>query len=437
MRNLLLRLSDISLVWYNIFAFVFGAIVGVIVKTSFGNDKEIFDSIISIISPFGSVLVAILKSVVIPIIFFSLVAGASSLPLKKFGKLGIKVITFYICTSLFATIFGLTVALLFSPEIENTSIASSSLLEQVDTVKSSVQSTNNVIANMLLGAFMNPFQALAESRFLAIIVFAILFGLAARAVIESSNKEESVSILKVLSIFDGINKTIFKIVSWLLYYFPIGIFALTFVNFAVYGAELFSSYAEIALCVIIGISLMIFVIYPTIVFFICKENPYKFLSKIKEPIITAFVTRSSAATLPISIQTANEKLRIKPELSSFSLSLGATINMDGVCIHLPVFVVLAAGLFGIDLTIGQIFGVVISVVFVSIGVGGVPGGSIFLLFMVLDVLKLTPEQTSTIIALALGINPLLDMFETSCNVAGDNVGNYVIAKSSSMIKEDN
>ena len=290
---------------------------------------------------------------------------------------------------------------------------------------------------MLLGAFMNPFQALAESRFLAIIVFAILFGLAARAVIESSNKEESVSILKVLSIFDGINKTIFKMVSWLLYYFPIGIFALTFVNFAVYGAELFSSYAEIALCVIIGISLMIFVIYPTIVFFICKENPYKILLKIKEPIITAFVTRSSAATLPISIQTANEKLRIKPELSSFSLSLGATINMDGVCIHLPVFVVLAAGLFGIDLTIGQIFGVVISVVFVSIGVGGVPGGSIFLLFMVLDVLKLTPEQTSTIIALALGINPLLDMFETSCNVAGDNVGNYVIAKSSSMIKEDN
>jgi len=425
------------LVWYNIFAFVFGAIAGVIVKTSFGNDKEIFDSIISIISPFGSVLVAILKSVVIPIIFFSLVAGASSLPLKKFGKLGIKVITFYICTSLFATIFGLTVALLFSPEIENTSIASSSLLEQVDTVKSSVQSTNNVIVNMLLGAFMNPFQALAESRFLAIIVFAILFGLAARAVIESSNKEESVSILKVLSIFDGINKTIFKMVSWLLYYFPIGIFALTFVNFAVYGAELFSSYAEIALCVIIGISLMIFVIYPTIVFFICKENPYKILLKIKEPIITAFVTRSSAATLPISIQTANEKLRIKPELSSFSLSLGATINMDGVCIHLPVFVVLAAGLFGIDLTIGQIFGVVISVVFVSIGVGGVPGGSIFLLFMVLDVLKLTPEQTSTIIALALGINPLLDMFETSCNVAGDNVGNYVIAKSSSMIKEDN
>jgi Na+/H+-dicarboxylate symporter len=107
--------------------------------------------------------------------------------------------------------------------------------------------------------------------------------------------------------------------------------------------------------------------------------------------------------------------------------------MDGVCLHLPVFVILAASMFGIDISMYQMFLVVLSVVFASIGVGGVPGGSIFLLFMVLDVLHLSPEQTSTIVALALGINPLLDMFETACNVAGDNVGNYVVAKTSNML----
>lgn len=428
-------LSKISIVWYNIFAFVLGAIAGVAINTFFGSDKDTFDAIIATISPFGTILVSILKAVVIPIIFFSLIGGASNLPLKKFGNLGTKVVIFYLCTSIFATIFGIIVACLMSPSIANAGDVSSHLLAHVEEIKSSTSTDGNVIVNMLISAFSNPFKALAEAQFLSIIVFAILFGLAARAVIESSSIQEHTSVIKMLEVFDGINKAIFKMISWLLCYFPVGIFALTAVNFAAYGSALFDSYADIATCVIVGIVLMVFFVYPAIVFFFCRENPYKILSKIKEPIITAFATRSSAATLPISLQTANDKLGIKPELSSFSLSLGATINMDGVCIHLPVFVILATSMFGIDMTIWDMTLVLFSVVIASIGVGGVPGGSIFLLFMVLDVLNLTPQQTSTIVALALGINPLLDMFETACNVAGDNIGNYVIAKKSNMLKE--
>jgi Na+/H+-dicarboxylate symporter len=110
--------------------------------------------------------------------------------------------------------------------------------------------------------------------------------------------------------------------------------------------------------------------------------------------------------------------------------------MDGVCIHLPVFAVLAANLFGLNITPTQMMLVIICVVFASVGAGGVPGGSIFLLFLVLDAIKLTPMQTSTIVALALGINPLLDMFETACNVAGDNIGTFVVGKKLRMIDED-
>ena len=428
--------KKISLLLWNIIGFVAGAFAGILAKLFFGDDKDLFDSLTSTISPFGSVLVAMLKTIVIPIVFFSLISGSSSLPLKKFGRLGAKVILFYLTTSIFATIFGLFVASLISPTVENASCTASSLMQQVDSMKMSMKSGTNMLVDLFLSAFVNPFQALAEARFFAIIVFAILFGLAARAVIESTKESEHIGIVKMLQIFDGIEKSIFKMVSWLLCYFPIGIFALTFVNFAVYGVDLFSSYAEIALCVALGILLMIFVVYPAIIFVFCRENPYKILAKIRAPIITAFVTRSSAATLPVSIETANETLKIKPEISSFALSLGATINMDGVCLHLPVFVILSAGIFGIDISMGQMFFVVVSVVLVSIGVGGVPGGSIFLLFMVLDVLHLTPEQTSTIVALALGINPLLDMFETACNVAGDNVGNYVVAKTSGMMIDD-
>ncbi|MBE6411589.1 MAG: dicarboxylate/amino acid:cation symporter [Opitutales bacterium] len=428
--------KKISLLLWNVAGFILGALAGILAKLIFGDDKDLFNTIISAISPFGSVLVAMLKTIVIPIVFFSLILGASSLPLKKFGRLGAKVILFYLTTSIFATLFGLFVASMFSPTVDNVSCATAPLMQQVDSMKTSMKSGTNMLVDLFLSAFVNPFQALAEARFFAIIVFAILFGLASRAVIESTKASEHEGIVKMLQVFDGIEKSIFKIVSWLLYYFPIGIFSLTFVNFAVYGADLFSSYAEIAMCVIVGIMLMIFVIYPAIIFITCRENPYKILAKIRAPIITAFVTRSSAATLPVSIETANDTLKVKPEISSFALSLGATINMDGVCLHLPVFVILSAGIFGLDITMSQMFLVVASVVLVSIGVGGVPGGSIFLLFMVLDVLHLSPEQTATIVALSLGINPLLDMFETACNVAGDNVGNYVVAKTSGMMLDD-
>ncbi len=426
-------LRKISLVWYNIFAFVFGAISGVMVEYFLGDNKDIFNDIIAVVSPFGTLLVAMLKTIVIPIIFFSLVSGTSSLPLKKFGKLGIKVICFYMITSFMATIFGIIVASWFSPSVSGVSNEVSPLLAQVESIKASGDENVNPIVSMVLGAFVNPFQALAESRFLSIIVFAILFGLASRAVMENAKSIESESVAKMLQVFDGINKGVFKMVGWFLYYFPIGIFSLAFVNFASYGVGLVNSYAEIAGCVIFGILLMLFFVYPAIIFVVCRENPYKIMLKIREPIITAFATRSSAATLPISMKCAEQNLKVRSEISSFSLSLGATVNMDGVCLHLPVFVILAASMFGIDISMYQMFLVVLSVVFASIGVGGVPGGSIFLLFMVLDVLHLSPEQTSTIVALALGINPLLDMFETACNVAGDNVGNYVVAKTSNML----
>ena len=109
--------------------------------------------------------------------------------------------------------------------------------------------------------------------------------------------------------------------------------------------------------------------------------------------------------------------------------------MDGVCVHLPVFAILAANMFGIEMTVTQMLMMILCVVFASIGAGGVPGGSIFLLFMVLENLNLTPEQTGIIVALALGINPILDMFETACNVAGDNIGTYVIGKRLKMLNK--
>ena len=263
-----------------------------------------------------------------------------------------------------------------------------------------------------------------------------MFGLAARIVMDTAKDDRTrKSIQLLLDVIDACQKAIAKIIEWIMLYFPIGVFALTFCAFATFGSGLFKSYVQVAGCVILCILAMIFICYPMFILIVCRVNPYPILWKLREPILTAFVTRSSAATLPVSLRTCLDKIKVKRELSSFTLSLGATVNMDGVCIHLPVFAVLAANMFGIEMTVAQMFMMVLCVVFASIGAGGVPGGSIFLLFMVLANLNLTPEQTGLVVALALGINPILDMFETACNVAGDNIGTYVIGKRLKMLNK--
>jgi Na+/H+-dicarboxylate symporter len=436
--NLFSWYRRIPLIYLNLGAFVLGCAAGLLLyKAGVARGEGFLTQVVNILSPFGVILVNMLKMIVIPIIFFSLVYGAASLPTKTFGKMGIGVCAWYFFTSLYAAVFGSVIAICFNPKLASASELAGKLMTQVDSMKNAASGTGNAFLNVVYGLFTNPFKALADGNFLPIIVFAILFGLAARVVLDNAQDPETSRVVKLmLDMINAMQKTIFKIIEWVMLYFPIGIFALTACNFAVYGVGLFQSYFQVALCVICGILLMLLVCYPLFVAIVCKVNPYPVLWKLREPVLTAFVTRSSAATLPVSMRTAQEKLKVRNELSSFTLSLGATVNMDGVCIHLPVFAVLAANLFGFEITLTQMLLMVLGVVFASVGAGGVPGGSIFLLFMVLEFFHLTPTQISTIIALALGINPLLDMFETACNVAGDNIGTYVVGKRLGMIGKE-
>ena len=177
---------------------------------------------------------------------------------------------------------------------------------------------------------------------------------------------------------------------------------------------------------------MVLVVYPVAIALFCRENPYKVLLRLREAILTAFVTRSSAATLPVSFRVM-DGMGVDRALSGFSLPMGATVNMDGVCVHLPVFVILAANMFGHELSVVQIATLCLSIMFASIGAGGIPGGSVFLLFMVLENMGLPAEEVMLVVALALGINPILDMFETCCNVAGDNVCTYIVARKNGLV----
>ncbi len=437
MKKLLAGYFAVPLVYRVGIAFLLGIGAGLFVAWGGGVYGEAFTArVTGIVSPFGTVLIAMLKMVVIPIIFFSLVSGAASLPLRKFGRLGITVLLWYFLTSVFATAFGTALAVFMNPQMGEAGKLSQSLLPQVEQMQFSRDAGGSAVSQFIDGLFMNPFQSLAEGKFLPIIVFAILFGLAARTVQDELTEQNSPladGVRRMLELFQAALQASFRLIDWIMEYFPIGVLALTTVNFGLYGASLFGPYLRIALCVITGVVLMTLVIYPVLILLFCRENPFPLLNKIKEPIITAFLTRSSAATLPVSLRTAQEKLHVRNELSGFALPLGATINMDGVCIHLPVFTILAANIFGVELTVSQLVLLMVSVVFASVGAGGIPGGSIFLLFMVLANLGLNDGQIATVVALAIGINPLMDMFETAGNVAGDNICNYIVARRNGMI----
>ncbi|MDE1460597.1 dicarboxylate/amino acid:cation symporter [Spartinivicinus poritis] len=392
------------------------------------------------IKPFGDLLVSLLKMIVVPVICLSLIVGAASLPIQRFGKVGLKVISWYLLCSFLAAAVGALMATAFNPGSEAAlqaweSIASSSQVQEAAQLKAAQAETKQGgILSILLGMFENPFSALSNGNFLAIITFSILFGLALRVLLENSNDKQQKSALnKLMDIISAGRDIIFKLVDWILEYTPIGVFALSIANFSAYGPKIAGPYVEVTLGVIAGVLVMVFIAYPLLLAVVTKRNPIPVMKIMQEAIITAFITRSSAATLPVSIRVAEDDLKVKNELASFSLPLGATINMDGVCVHLPMFAILAANMFSLDLGFSALVVLVITTVLASIGAGGVPGGSLMLLFIILQAMGLDPTQISIIVALALGINPILDMFETANNVTGDLVCTYAVASTSDLI----
>ena len=381
------------------------------------------------ILPFGDIFIRMLRMVVVPIVFFSLLQGASGLPAARMGGVGLKLILLYIASSFLAAVVGIGFALLMNPGAGSSArwlnLADSS---QAGAFMPPPTRPVHGLPELLMGMFQNPFTALAEAEFLAIIAFAIVSGLA-MSVLREESKEGSQCArgLRLLEDLIGVvSKILYKLVNWIMEYAPIGVFALSLVNFGLYGPSILGPYLTVVLGIIAGIFFMIFVVYGLLIRFVAGKNPLEFFRHIREPMVTAFVTRSSSAALPVSLDAAVNKLRVKKEVASFALPVGATINMDGVCVHLPMFAVLAANLFQLHLGPSELFTLVISTVLAAIGTGGVPGGSLMLMFIVLGTMGLSEQNTAVVVSLALGVNPLLDMFETMNNVTGDIMCAYLV-----------
>ncbi|NRA45225.1 MAG: dicarboxylate/amino acid:cation symporter [Oligoflexales bacterium] len=437
MTRLFKRYLQIPLINKLIAAFILGSFFGML--SWYGEvqaNLSMQDVLKNYVSPFGTIFIQMLKMVVIPIVFFSLIQGASSLPVSKLGQVGGKLMLLYLVSSFLAAVVGILFALGMNPGSGTSSQWQHMVdIENAKSIASQPVASSGIF-EIILNMFENPFSALSNSNFLGLIVFAIMVGLGFSAVkAESNRKEVQDGLNSLFNALEVVNAALYKMVTWIMEYAPVGVLALTMVNFGLCGPAIVGPYLKVVSGIIFGIFFMIFAVYGLLIKVFTKTSPMVFFKHIKEPMLTAFVTRSSAAALPISMDAAVNKLGIDEEVASFALPMGATINMDGVCVHLPMFAILAANLFQIPLGPSELFVLVISTVLAAIGTGGVPGGSLMLLFIVLGGLGLSDQNTAVVISLALGVNPILDMFETMNNVAGDLMCTYLVGGKNSKVEQ--
>jgi Na+/H+-dicarboxylate symporter len=390
----------------------------------------VFGPAMAWVSPLGEIFIRLLKMIVMPVILFTLTVGAASVHPAQLGRVGAKAMLVYLITTGFAVSFGLLCGNLFQPGrgMEITASAAAGGLKTDVTAPSLVDTLMNVVP-------VNPFGAIAEGNVLQVIFYCLLFGIGLAYARNSQEEAIKRSGETVFRFFNGGAEIMYMVVHWILQYAPIGVFALIADVFGKQGPEAFGPLGWTTLAVYLGFIGHMLVVYGGLLL-VFKLSPLAFYSKAKAAIVTAFVTRSSGGTLPVSMDTADSKMGIAQGVYSFSLPLGATINMDGTAIYQGVCAIFVGFAIGAPLDFGQQLTIIATSLLASIGTAGVPGAGAIMLLMVLESVGLKVEPGSPVAmayAMIFGIDALLDMGRTACNVTGDLAVTCVVAKSEGEI----
>lgn len=386
------------------------------------------------IKPWGSIFLNCLKLIAVPLVLFSLVSGISNLKdVSKLGSMGGRAIGMYIATTVIAITIGLVGVNFFKPwqGIEPDAA------ERIINSFSSQASDKLVAAKEVSGS--GPLQFLVDlipqnvvkaatdnASMLQVIVFAILFGVGLVSIDKSKAKP-------VKDFFDGVNEVVLKMVDFIMYLAPIGAFSLiayVFVSNSQDFAILLEVIGKYFGTVILSLLILVVVVYPLILRWFSKIKTLDFLRAISPAQLLAFSTRSSAATLPVTMDCVTENLGVDEEVTSFVLPLGATINMDGTSCYQAVAAVFIANVMGVDLTLMDQLSIVLTATLASIGSAAIPGAGIVMLAIVLGHLGVPMEG----VALIIGVDPVLDMFRTVVNVTGDATIATIIAKQLGQLK---
>ncbi|MBA2441418.1 MAG: dicarboxylate/amino acid:cation symporter [Rubrobacter sp.] len=401
------RYLRISIVWKLAVALALGVVAGLI-----------FGPAIGFVEPVGDLFLRLLSMLVVPLILFTLVVGVSSISAGYLGRIGGKVLAYYLFTATVAITLGIVAALLVSPG-EGISLPAE------EGEGEAAPSLGEVLLNIVPE---NPFAALAEGNVLAVVFLAIIVGIALSFMRESGEERLRDLAGSILRLFEGGAEIMFILVRGVLEVAPLGAFALIAVTIGETGA---AALVPLALLtgVVYGVIALMIVFYVLLLLFF-KVDVRRFFSTAAPPMMTAFVTRSSNGTLPVSMRAA-EQGGVREPLYGFSLPLGATINMDGTAVYIGAAVVFTANVVGADLTLGTLVGVVLVGVLASVGTAGVPSAGLVLLTLALNQAGLPLAA----VALVAGIDAVLDMARTLCNVTGDLVGTRVVAATEPEMRE--
>ena len=428
------------------------------------------DFTVDYIKPFGDIFINILKLIAVPLVLFSIISGVASLgDPAKLGRLGVKTIVTYLLTTMTAVVVGLVLVNLFQPGarvsddllesnriryelwrdangiqvLDDISLRTDPALadevaritgEQVDMndwVKDKLTKAERTKSSGPLQPLVdvvptNIFRSLADMSMLQIIFFAVFFGV----VLVGMPKEQAAPLMKAV---DGLNEVFVRMVWVVLKAMPIFVFALMagqIVNAAGSDPEMFRQLLEYllqySLVVVLGLAIMVFLFYPSLVAMLVKPLGYKqFMSGMRDAQITAFSTSSSVATLPVTMDCVRNKIGVSERTTSFVLPIGATVNMDGTSLYQAVAVVSLAQFHMVDLSLAQQTVIVLTATLASIGAAAVPSAGLVLMIIVLESVGLNPAW----IALIFPVDRILDMCRTVVNVTGDGAVSTLIAHS--------
>ena len=389
---------------------LFGALFGILL-----NNIDIYNSLINqylsngVFEVIGKLFVNSLKMLVVPLVFCSITVGITSLGnLSLMGRIGLKAIIIYLLTTAFAISLALICAIIINPgqgfEIDNALQFSAKEAPSLSSVLISIVPSN-------------PILAMAEGEMLQIILFAIILGIA--ITITGKNAE---SFKKGIT---SLNEIMMSMVQIIMKFAPLGVFCLIAKTFASQGIDMIIPLASYFFTVTIVLLLHVLLTYSAFLKFIGNVSPILFLKKMRTAVVFAFSTASSNATIPVTLNTVEKRLGVDKSVASFTVPLGATINMDGTAIMQGVATVFIASVYMVDLTIGDYLTVILTATLASIGTAGVPGVGLIMLTMVLTQVGLPVEG----VALIIGIDRLLDMMRTAVNITGDSMVSLITSKS--------
>ncbi|MAW75376.1 MAG: dicarboxylate/amino acid:cation symporter [Candidatus Marinimicrobia bacterium] len=407
-------MKKIKLHWQIIICMIVGTFIGLYFNHN-GFANNIFYNFLTLLA---DIFIRLLKMVIVPLIFTSIIIGVSSINNKaKIGRLGGKTLLYYICTSLVAILIGLSLANIIEPG------AGASTIKDVGAFDTSKLNTSSSVVDILKRMIpLNPISALASGDILGIIFFAIFFGIML-SFVESKHSSN------IKQLIESIYQVIMKMTQLVIACAPIGVLGLMVRTVSNTGLSVFKELSLYAMTIAAGLSIHLFLVIPIILILFVKVNPVRHFRAMAPAMVTAFSTSSSSATLPVTMKCVNENVKASNEVTSFVIPMGATINMDGTALYECAGVLFIAQALGIPLDASQQFIVVITALLASIGAAGIPSAGLVMLFIVTDAVGLQSDAVALWVGSMLAIDRPLDMFRTMVNISSDSVGAAVIAKS--------